>query len=199
MESQRDIAKKLLSNISILSFKELEDSGVHRETIRRLVNSGDMIRVSRGLYTSPQFIPNEMYSLVVAGKTVKKGVVCLLSALSFFDIGTQNPSEVWMAISRSARKPSIENFPIKIVSYSGVSFTAGVETHQIEGVEIRVYCISKTIADCFKYRNKIGLDVAIEALKDVIQNKRSSIEDIIHYAEICRVKEIMRPYMESIV
>jgi predicted transcriptional regulator of viral defense system len=136
MKTQRDIAKELLSNSSILSSRELVDSGVHRETIRRLVDSGEMIRVSRGLYTSPQFIPNEKYSLVVSGKIVKRGVVCLLSALSFHDIGTQNPSEVWMAISRSGRKPAVENFPMRIISFSGASFTAGVETYQIEGDEI---------------------------------------------------------------
>jgi len=199
METQRDIAKQLLSNNSIVSSRELVDSGVHRETIRRLVDSGEMIRVSRGLYTSSQFIPDEKYSLIVAQKTVKRGVVCLLSALSFHEIGTQNPSDVWMAIARPGRIPTVNNIPMKVITFSGASYTQGIETHQIDGSEIRVYCISKTIADCFKYRNKIGLDVAIEALKDAIHSKRTSIKEIIHYAEICRVKEIMRPYMESIV
>ncbi|WP_070415629.1 type IV toxin-antitoxin system AbiEi family antitoxin domain-containing protein [Sediminispirochaeta bajacaliforniensis] len=197
--TQRDIAKQLLSNNSIVSSRELADSGVHRETIRRLIESGEMIRIARGLYSSPQFIPAEKYSLIVAQKTVKRGVVCLMSALSFHEIGTQNPSEVWMAISRPGRIPTVDNIPMKVITFSGASFTEGIETHQIDDDEIKVYCISKTVADCFKYRNKIGLDVAIEALKDVIQNKRTSIEEIIHYAEVCRVRKIMRPYMESIV
>ncbi len=199
METQRDIAKQLLSTNSIVSSKELADSGVHRETIRRLIESNEIVRVSRGLYTSSQFIPDEKYSLIVAQKIVKRGVVCLLSALSFHETGTRNPSEVWMAISRPGRIPIADNIPMKVITFSGASFTEGIETHQLENDEINVYCISKTVADCFKYRNKIGLDVAIEALKDVIQNKRATIAEIIHYAEICRVKEIMRPYMESLV
>jgi predicted transcriptional regulator of viral defense system len=199
METQKDIARQLLSNNSIVSTRELADSGVHRETIRRMMESGEMIRVSRGLYSSYQFIPDEKYSLIVAQKIVKKGVVCLLSALSFHEIGTQNPSEVWMAISRPGRKPVAANMPMKVISFSGASFTEGIETHQLENGEIKVYCISKTIADCFKYRNKIGIDVAVEALKDVIYNKRATIDDIIRYADICRVREIMRPYMESLV
>ncbi len=199
MGTQKDIARQLLSNNSIITSRELADSGVHRETIRRMMESGEMIRVSRGLYSSSQFIPDEKYSLVVAQKIVKRGVVCLLSALSFHEIGTQNPSEVWMAISRPGRIPVAVNLPLKVITCSGASFTEGIETYQLENGGIKVYCISKTIADCFKYRNKIGLDVAVEALKDVLHNKRATIDDIIRYAEICRVREIMRPYMETLV
>ncbi|MBI9106866.1 MAG: transcriptional regulator [Spirochaetales bacterium] len=198
MVDQKSIVKQLLLNNTIISAKELSSVGVHRETIRRLIQTGEMIRIDKGLYSSPQFIPNEKYSLIIAQKIVTRGVVCLLSALSFHEVGTQNPSEVWMAISRPSRVPRTDNTPVKIITFSGASFTEGIETHQIDNDQIYVYCISKTIADCFKYRNKIGLDVAIEALKDVIQNKRATIDEIIHYAEICRVKEILRPYMESL-
>ena len=199
MQTQRKIAEQLLSQSTIVSSREFTDSGVHGETIHRLIESGEIIKISRGLYSSPQFIPNEKYSLILSQKIVKRGVVCLLSALSFHEIGTQNPSEIWMAIPRPGRIPLIDDIPVKITTFSGAAFTEGIEKHQIDNNEINVYCISKTIADCFKYRNKIGLDVAIEALKDVIHNRRCSINEIIHYAEICRVREIMRPYMESMV
>ncbi len=199
METQKDIARQLLSNNTILSSRELSDAGVHRETIRRMMESGEMTRVSRGLYSSYHFMPDEKYSLIVAQKIVKKGVVCLLSALSFHETGTQNPSEVWMAISRPGRIPVAVTIPMKVVSYSSASFTEGIETHQLENSEIKVYSIAKTIADCFKYRNKIGLDVAIEALKDVIRNKRTTVDEILHFARICRVEKVMKPYMESLI
>ena len=190
MENQKNIAVNLLSENSFVSTKELTAAGVHKETIRRLIINGEIIKAARGLYISSQFIPDENYSFLLAQKIVKKGVICLLSALSFHGIGTQNPSEVWIAISRQSRCSPYRKCSIKIITFSGISFDEGVEKYKIGSDEINVYCLSKTIADCFKYRNKIGLDVAIEALKDIIQNKRAAIDDIIKYAEICWVKRL---------
>jgi predicted transcriptional regulator of viral defense system len=199
MISQREIALSILNQKALVKTEEFNKAGVHRETIRRMVAAEEIIKVTRGLYSSPEYIPNEGYSLIEARKIVKKGVVCLISALSYHGIGTQNPSEVWMAIPRSSRPPNIENSPIRIITFSGESYSSGIKNIQIEEEEISIYNIPKTIADCFKYRNKIGLEVALEALKDVLQNKRSTVDELLHFAEICRVRNIIKPYMESLV
>jgi predicted transcriptional regulator of viral defense system len=199
MKSQRNRAMEILSQSRIISSKQLSSEGIHRETIRRLLETGEIISIARGLYTSSQFIPDENFTFIVAQKIAPKGIICLLSALSFHEIGTQNPSEVWIAIPRGTRTPQVEDYPIQISLFSGEAYSNGIEEHTVDGVAIRVYSIAKTIADCFKYRNKIGLDVAIQALKDVIQNKRTSIEEILHFAKICRVEKVMKPYMESLV
>lgn len=199
MAIQRDIVYSLLEQRKIVRTEELSRAGVHRETIRRMVETGDIIKLARGLYSFPDYQPMENYSLIQAQKLVDNGVVCLLSALSYHEIGTQNPSEVWMAIPRKTRPPKIEDSPIKIVKFSGVGYRKGIEKHTIENNEIKIYNIPKTIADCFKYRNKLGIDVAIEALKDVMLNKRSTVDELLKYAEICRVRQIMTPYMESLV
>ena len=199
MESQRDKVMEILSQNVIISSKELSSEGIHRETIRRLLETGEIMRIARGLYTSSPFIPDENFSFIVAQKIAPKSVICLLSALSFHEIGIQNPSLVWIAIERGTRTPWVEDYPIQISLFSGESYSSGIEAYTVDGVVIRVYCIAKTIADCFKYRNKIGLDVAIEALKDVMQNKRTSIEEILHFAKICRVEKVIKPYMESLV
>lgn len=190
---------EILSQSRIISSKELSSEGIHRETIRRLLETGEIISIARGLYTSSQFIPDENFTFLVAQKISPKGIICLLSALSFHEIGTQNPSEIWIAIPRRTRIPEVSEYPIQISLFSGEAYSSGIEEHTVDGVVIRVYSIAKTIADCFKCRNKIGLDVAIEALKDVIWNKRTSVDEILRFARICRVEKVIKPYMESLV
>lgn len=199
MKRQRDKVIDILSQNVIISSKQLTSEGIHRETIRRLLETGEIMSIGRGLYSSSQFTPDENFASTVAQKMVPKGVICLLSALSFHEIGTQNPSDTWIAVPRGTRIPGISEYAIQISLFSGEAYSSGIEEHTVDGVVIRVYSIAKTIADCFKYRNKIGLDVAIEALKDVIQNKRTSIEEILHFAKICRVEKVIKPYMESLV
>jgi predicted transcriptional regulator of viral defense system len=198
MAIQRDIVYSLLEQRKIVKTEELSSAGVHRETIHRMVEAGDIIKLARGLYSLPDYQPTENYSLFEAQKLVAKGVVCLLSALSYHGIGTQNPSEIWMAIPRKTRPPKIDSSPVKIVKFSGEGYRNGIEKHIIENNEIKIYNIPKTIADCFKYRNKLGMDVAIEALKDVMLNKQATVDEIIKYSEICRVRKIITPYMESL-
>lgn len=127
-----------------------------------------------------------------------KGVICLLSALRFHEIGTQSPHQIWMAIDRKAALPKVRELPIEIVRFSGPALSEGVEEHDIGGATIKVYCPSKTVADCFKYRNKIGLDVALEALKDSWQQNMITADELWKYARICRVAQVMQPYMEAI-
>ena len=135
--------------------------------------------------------------MATACKLVPRGVICLLSALQFHDLTTQAPFEVWMAIDVRARRPRRKTPPLRIVRFSGEALTAGVETHKVEGVPVRVYGPAKTVADCFKYRNKIGLDVALEALRDYRREHPGGMDELWHFARICRVANVMRPYLEA--
>jgi predicted transcriptional regulator of viral defense system len=151
------------------------------------------------MYAIPGAGLGEHQTIVQAALRVPHGVVCLLSALRFHDLTTQSPFEIWMAIDGKARSPKEDIIPLRIVRFSGKALTAGVETHSIEGVKVKVYNPAKTVADCFKYRNKIGLDVAIEALRDCWRKKRATTDQLWHYAKVCRVARVMRPYLESLV
>jgi predicted transcriptional regulator of viral defense system len=143
--------------------------------------------------------PTEHHSLAEACKRVPHGVVCLLSALCFHDLTTQLPYEVWMAIPVTARQPKVDRPAMRFHRFSGAALTDGQEIKQIEGVSVKVYNPAKTVADCFKYRNKIGLDIAIEALKDCIGQRKATFDELWHYAKICRMTRVMQPYIEAIV
>ena len=133
----------------------------------------------------------------MAAKRVPRGVICLLSALRFHGLTTQDPHEVWIAIDLKARKPSVQSPALRVVRFSGRSLVEGVEESEIEGVRVRVYSAAKTVADCFKYRHKIGIDVAIEALRDSVRTRETTLAEIHRYAKVCRVANVMRPYLES--
>jgi predicted transcriptional regulator of viral defense system len=190
---------KMVRKTGVVRAREIRKAGLHSEYLRRLCQSGQLIRTGRGLYVLADGDFTEHHSLAEACKRVPHGIICLLSALSYHEIGTQNPHEVWMAIDRAMRKPKVDYPPIRIFRFSGVSLREGIEEKKIEGVSIRVYNPAKTVADCFKYRNKVGLDVAIEALKECWRSQRCTVDELIHYARICRVRNIMQPYMEAIV
>jgi predicted transcriptional regulator of viral defense system len=142
-------------------------------------------------------IPRE-YSYAEVAKRVPEAVLCLLSALAFHELTTQSPAAVWIALGKGARKPAILSPSLRVVRLTEPSFSEGVEKHTVEGVPVRVYSAAKTVADCFKFRNKIGLDIAIEALKDCLRQKKANVNDIYRYAKICRVSNVIRPYMESL-
>ena len=182
----------------VVRSRDIESLGVSREYLRRLVANGEVERVGRGLYALPDAEPTEHRSLVEAARLVPRGVVCLLSALRFHELTTQLPSEVWMAVDRRAWKPAPAGPPLRIVKFSGPALTEGVERHLIEGTPVPIYCPGKTVADCFKYRNKLGLDVAIEALRDCWRERKASMDDLWQYAKVCRVANVMRPYLESL-
>lgn len=141
---------------------------------------------------------SENYSLILTAKRMPKGVVCLLSALRFHGLTTQKPFEVWMAIERGTRRPTVSVPPLRVHYFSGEAFTAGIEEHEMEGVTLRVYNPAKTIADCFKFRYKVGIDVALEALRDTLKKRKATIDEIWHYAEICRVARVIYPYLEAL-
>jgi predicted transcriptional regulator of viral defense system len=196
--TDRDKTLKLARRRQGVTARELAAAHIHRQVLSRLVESGEIERVARGVYRLPEHPLTENYGLAMASAVVTHGVICLLSALQFHGIGTQLPSEVWIAIDRRARRPALKYPPLRIVRYSGAALTEGVESHRIEGRTVRVYNVAKTVADCFKYRNKIGLDVALEALREARRAKQASADALWRYAKINRVANVMRPYLEAV-
>jgi predicted transcriptional regulator of viral defense system len=166
--------------------------------LTRLVAEGVIERIARGLYRMPDAPVTEHHGLVLAAAAIPQGVICLLSALQVHGIGTQLPSEVWIALDRRAWRPTVDYPPLRIVRYTGDALTAGVETRRMEGRPVKVYGPAKTVADCFKYRNKIGLDVALEALREGWRSRRFTMDELDHYAAICRVQRVIRPYLEAL-
>jgi len=176
---------------------ELEALGMSRSTVQRMVQRGEVEQISRGLY---RFIDGEItehIGLVAVQKKIPNAIICLLSALQFHGIGTQLPRETWIAIDRKARKPKDPGFPIHVVRFSGVYAQYGVEIHELLGVSVRITSIARTVVDCFRYRNKIGMDIALEALKDVLDRQLASRDEILRTAEVCRAKTVITPYMEA--
>jgi predicted transcriptional regulator of viral defense system len=190
---------EIVKKIGVLRPRDLKTHGIDRKYLNLLCNQGILKRVSRGLYISADAEISPNFGLVQAAKWIPHGVVCLLSALQFHNIGTQSPFEVWLAIDHKAWRPQIDYPPIRIIRFSGKALTEGIEEHKIEGVSVKIYNPAKTVADCFKYRNKIGLDVALEALRDCRENKKCTNAELWKYAKICRVTKIMEPYLEAIV
>jgi predicted transcriptional regulator of viral defense system len=189
---------ELIRRAGIFRPRDLDPHGIPREYLMRLYRTGVVQRVGRGLYTLADAEIREHHSLAEVCKRIPHGVICLLSALRFHGLTTQAPFEVWMAIDFKARKPKADGLSLRIVRFSGDSLRSGIEEHLIQGVKIKVYNPAKTVADCFEYRNKIGLDVALEALRDCWRERRCTMDDLWHYAKICRVANVMRPYMESL-
>jgi predicted transcriptional regulator of viral defense system len=190
---------ELIRRLGVVRPRDLEDHGIPRSRLYRLVAKGLVERSGRGLYVASEHAQTEAHALVLVAKRVPGAIVCLLSALRFHDLTTQLPREVWIAIPEKARRPSLEYPPPRIVRFSGRAFTEGVETHQIEGVDVKITSVGKTVADCFKYRHKIGLDVALEALRQAWRERRVTIDELGRFARVCRVERVMRPYVESLV
>ncbi len=189
----------LARNKGLIRPCDLAPLGIPRVSLTRAVRRGQLERVGRGLYGLPGRVVSAHGSLSEVSRKVPKGIVCLLSALRFHNLTTQAPFEVWLAVENRAVKPKLDYPPLRIVRFSGAAFTEGVEEHIVDGVTVRVTGVAKTVADCFKYRNKIGVDVALEALREAWHGKRMTSDDLWHYAKVCRVANVMRPYLESLV
>jgi predicted transcriptional regulator of viral defense system len=183
----------------VLRPRDLGPLGIPRRVLSELTERGLLTRGGRGLYTLADAEMSEHHSLAEAATRIPSGVICLLSALRFHDLTTQNPWEVWMAITPASRKPRPGHPPLRVVRFSGKPFTEGVEHQRIDGVTVPIYSAAKTVADCFRYRNKIGTDVAIEALRLGWERRAFTAEQIWHFAGVCRVTNVMRPYLESVV
>ena len=189
---------ELVRKAGVFRPRDLDLHGIAREYLVRLCRKGLAQRVGRGLYTLADADVSEHYSLAEASKKIPQGVICLLSALRFHGLTTQAPFEVWVAVDVKARKPKSGGLPFHIVRFSGDALYSGIEDHIIQGVTVKIYNVAKTVADCFKYRNKIGLDVALEAVRECWREHRCTMDDLWRYAKICRLSNVMRPYLESL-
>jgi predicted transcriptional regulator of viral defense system len=191
------IAKQGVTTVAELAKLKLSRPALYRE-LAMLVVEGRIVRVRRGAYQIAEAL-DEIDTWVQVIQRYPQGVLCLLSALAFHELTTQSPPVVWLALPKSAWHKAEEYPPLRILHYSGEAFTAGVETHQRKGGAVRVYSVAKTVADGFKFRNRIGLDVAIEALREGWQQRRFTLEELDAMARICRVQTVMRPFIESLV
>jgi len=189
----------LVRRRGVITTRETTRAGIHSQQLTRLVADGVLERIARGHYQLAERPVTEHHGLAVVARTVPRGVICLLSALSVHGIGTQLPAEVWVAIEGRARRPALAHPPLRVVRFSGRAFTVGIETHRLEGERIRVYSVAKTLADLFKYRNRVGLDVALEALREAWRARKFTMDEIDRVARICRVERVMRPYVEAVV
>ena len=189
---------KLTRKSGLLRTRDLDPHQIPRLYLSLACRKGLIKRLGRGLYVASDREVTEHFSLASANKRVPHGVICLLSALRFHGLTTQNPFEVWMAIDEKARLPRVDNVQLRVVRFSGPALSEGIEEHQTQGVPMKVYSVAKTVADCFKYRNKVGLDVAIEALRESRRGRRATNDDLWRFAKICRVARIMKPYMEAV-
>jgi predicted transcriptional regulator of viral defense system len=174
-------------------------AGIHPRTLYDMRNQGVVEQVSRGLYRLADLPALSNPDLVTVAAKIPSGVLCLISALAYHEITTQIPHEVHVARPRGAEPPRLKHPPLRVFWFTGRSFTDGIETHKLDGIRIRVYSPEKTLADCFKYRNKLGLDTVLEALRLYRNRKRPNIDELMKFARVCRVEKVMRPYLEALL
>lgn len=190
-------AMQMAESQGMIRVRDAEERGIHREVLRRLTEQGRLVRVARGAYAPASAEPSTHHDLAVAATRVPGGVVCLLSALAYHEIGTQLPHEVWMTIDRRAHKPRLDRPRMRFVLASGAALKLGVETVKIDGVAVPIYNPAKSVVDCFRYRRHVGLEVALEALRETLRQRRATANEIDAYARKCRVGTVMRPYLEA--
>ncbi|MFC2172289.1 type IV toxin-antitoxin system AbiEi family antitoxin domain-containing protein [Acidobacteriota bacterium] len=195
-----DNAKKIFrQHGGVLRMSKAIDSGINRHTLYSMLDAGIVERLSRGLYRLADLPPLGNPDLTTVALKIPDGVFCLISALAFHQITTQIPHEIYVALARDSRPPRLEYPPIRTFWFAQKAFSVGIETHEVDGVSLRVYSPEKTVADCFKYRNRIGIDVALEALKLYRERKQLDVTQVIYFARVCRVEKVMRPYLEALL
>lgn len=197
MASSIERATTILKRMGIARSRDLENAGIKRSQIKRLLELGVIERVSRGLYRAPDYNYSSNENLVEVGRRIPSGIVCLLSALRFHGLTTQNPVEVWLAIEQKAWRPKLDYPPLRFIYMSGMAYSEGVEEHEIDGISVRVFSAAKTVADCFKFRNKIGIDVAIEAVKEYRRNYPKELDAVWRAAQVDRVTHVIFPYLQA--
>ena len=195
--SQNGILHRI-EKMGLVRPRDLEAHGITRARLARLVREGQVLRQARGVYVAVRHNPTAEHTLAHVAKRVPGGVFCLLTAMRFHGLTTQSPAEIWIALPEKARRPRLDYPRLRVARFSGAALTEGIEEHRVEGVDIRVYSPAKTVADAFKYRNKVGIDVAVEALRDFTRRYRSGVNELARFARICRVSRVMQPYLDSI-
>jgi predicted transcriptional regulator of viral defense system len=191
-------ALNLVKEKGIVRSSEFVEEGIPRMTISRLVAGHELQQIERGLYCLPHKEFSEKEDLLVVASRVPQAIFCLFTALQIHELTTQLPRKVWIAMPVDSHLPKLDYPPLKMVKYSERSYSEGIEIRQADDVQYRVYNVAKTIADCFKHRNKIGMDVAIEVLRDAWTQHKVTADELWHYAKVCRVANVMRPYLEAI-
>lgn len=188
----------LARQMGVLRARDLVAHGIARDYLTSLVDEGRLKRVDRGLYMLPEVVQSAHAPLVQTTKRVPGGVICLHSALAFHHLTPQAPDEIWIAIDRGTHQPKTTAFPLHILRFSGLARSFGVENHYIDGMLLRVYSPAKTVADCFKFRYKLGMEVAIKALRETWYARQATLSDLWAAAQVCRVTSVMRPYLEML-
>lgn len=192
-------ALQIARELGVVRAGDLKARGISPKHLQRLYEEGVLLRSGRGVYIPADADLGEHATLVEAARRIPGGVICLLSALRLHGLTTQNPFEVWVALHARAWKPRVDYPPLRIIRMSGRAFTEGIEEHRVGRVIVPVYSPAKTVADCFKFRNKIGLDVALEALRDAWRTRKVTMDELWRYGQVCRVANVMRPYLEALV
>ncbi|MBV8636254.1 MAG: type IV toxin-antitoxin system AbiEi family antitoxin domain-containing protein [Burkholderiaceae bacterium] len=198
MSHQSDLILNLARSKGVLRTRDVDSIGAPRALLARLTDEGKLHKLGRGLYALPERTVSAYDSFAEVAARSDSGVLCLLSALRCHDLTTQQSSDVWLAIPHKAHVPRFDYPPLRVIRMSGPAMAEGVETVDVAGTPVRVFGVAKTVADCFKFRNKIGLDVALEALREAWNGKRATMDELWRYAEICRVANVMRPYLEAV-
>ena len=196
--TKMDAALELLRKHGTLRPRDLASRSIPPDYLDRLYRLGRVDRVARGLYAWPDAEVSEHHGLAEVARLVPRGVVCLLSALRFHGLTTQSPREVWLTLPSKAWAPKTEYPRLRIIRAMGPALTAMVEEHGVEGIAVKIYSPAKTVADCFKHRSKVGLDVALEALRDTFRGRKATMDELWAAARVCRMENVMRPYLESL-
>lgn len=200
-ENQQDTIKTIRQHDGIINPSQAKSVGIEPHKLYSLRDKGKLIAINRGLYRLSDINPTENYDLIVVSKRIPQAIICLISALSFHNLTTQIPHKVYLALPGPgaivSTPKNYKNPPIKVFRFSGMSFSEGIDSYTEGKTTIKVYNPAKTIADCFKFRNKIGLDVALEALKLYCSSKSFDINLLTYYSKICRVQNVIKPFLQA--
>ncbi len=201
MESARDAKAGIRRHglPGLLRAEDLEARGIPRHRLGGMLRRGEVERVARGMYRLRNVPFTELETIAAVCKRIPGAIVCLLSALHVHGIGTQAPRDVWIAIDRKARKPRVPDLPVRVVRFSGPMLSYAIKTRDVLGVPVRITSPARTVVDCFRYRRKVGLDVALEALRDAVRSRKATMDEIVRVADVCRIQTVISPYLESIV
>lgn len=191
-------ALRMAERLGVLRLRDARAEGIHPEVLRRLARQGQLVKIARGIYAPASADLSTHHDLALASARVPHGTICMLSALSYHEIGTQLPHEVWMMIDRRSRKPRIDRPAMRFVLASGPALALGIEQVEINGATVRIFNPAKTVVDCFRYRRHIGLEAAIEAMRETLRQRRGTPSQIDEYARQCRVASVIRPYLEAV-